>query len=207
MSIHRKEIVMSKNSIIRLIERIPRALGLTLIPDLVPDTAAKKGERKLAMRGHCQADSYSCGTAAGWSALEFLIPGSNLEGFDFDCRPDCDMGTPSRRLVKALRKHGASVSTEKLGIRMIAKNISAGKPVLAAIHLRDDIYHWVAIYGFGRNPNRVYLSGRVIPGFSSHCLSWAELRRRNGPWLSLVVSRGSRLKRSGGRGSGGRGGH
>lgn len=198
-----------KKQIISSIESIPRSLGFILIPDLLPDHSKRRGESKLRLSGHCQTDSYSCGVAAGWSALKFLIPGSNLERFDFDCRPNTESGTSSERLMKALRKHGASVSTGKLGFAMIAKNIRAGKPVLTAIHLRHDVWHWVAIYGFARKPQRVYLSGRLIPGFSSHWLPWSELRRRNGPWLALVVSRGAGLNRSGsksGSASGGPGG-
>lgn len=168
------------------IEQIPRKLGAILIPDLIRSSSGR-GAIKLPLVGYCQTDSYSCGVAAGWSALKFLVPNASLKKFDRDCAPDRDDGTPSRRLVAALRKNGCSVSMKRLGFGMISKALREGKPVLTAIHLREEIYHWVAIFGVA--PGRVFLTGRRLPGFSGHSVPWRELRRRNGPWLSLIVSR------------------
>lgn len=176
-------------SFLRAIERIPRKIGVILIPDF---RKTKRGQMTLPMRAYCQTDSFSCAVSAGWSVLSLLVPESDLQKFDKDCAPCPKMGTPSRRLVKALRKHGASVRLARMSLAMVRKCLGSGHPILTAIHCEDDLYHWVAIYGI--SGNMVLLSGRVIPGFSSHWMPWKELRRRNGPWLSLVVSRRSGLK-------------
>ncbi len=176
-------------SILRAIERIPRKIGVILIPDL---RKAKGGQMTLPILGHCQTDSFSCAVSAGWSALQFLIPESSLKRFDRDCAACPVNGTPSRRLVAALRASGASVQFARMGLAVIRDCLAAGRPILTAIHCSDDLYHWVVIYGI--SGKMVLLSGRVIPGFSSHWMPWKELRRRNGPWLSLVVSCRTGLK-------------
>ena len=172
----------------RSIRDLPGKLGIRLIPDIFGNPPVIKNHHvRLPLGGYSQADSYSCGMMAGWSVLEFLNPSADLRRFAFDCAPEPVNGTPAYRLRKALRAQGVSVSTDRLSFPMITRHIKAGHPILTAIHLRGDVYHWIAIYGFQSKPKRVYTIGRILPGFSRRCMTWVQLRSRNGPWLSLVA--------------------
>lgn len=93
-----------KKLLLRSIGELPRKLGIRLIPDILGNTHLQNVTHlKLRLHGYCQADSYSCGFAAGWSVLEFLNGAADRRRFEEDCASEPVNGTPAYRLKKALR--------------------------------------------------------------------------------------------------------
>lgn len=162
------------------LDTIPKALGIQKIPALLPDRAAAD-ELKLALPSYSQTDTYSCGAIAGWSVVEFLQTQRDFARFYRDCSPSVELGTSTTRLTGALWQHAINVRNHKdLSFTAIKKSISEGKPILVGIAagalFDEDAGHWVVIYGYGANPNRVFISGRTIPGFSRQEMSWRDFK-------------------------------
>lgn len=126
-----------------------------------------------------QADSFSCGAIAGWTVIKAIYPERGRAehvAFYGDCNPHPDRGTPTTRLVKALRAHGVRVSLKrtKATFEEIRKAIDSGAPVIACIEKpRIEDLHWVTIFGYRKGPKRngggkwVYLSNNGLPIFGS----------------------------------------
>ena len=157
---------------------IPGKLGITVIRDLFLP-ATNKNEFKLRLRGYCQADPYSCGIAAGWSVLKAFNPRARLKQFAKDCAPDKKWGVPTRRLAFALRNQGCRVQYSKLDFKTIQAELQQGRPILTAIHRKDDEWHWIVIYGFGVKPSRIFFIGNVIPGFSRAQMLWHDFKKQS----------------------------
>jgi len=161
-------------------DTIPRALGIRVIPDLLPERA-HSNEFKLPVRGFSQLDSYSCGVAAGWSVLRYFKPEANFQKFDEACAPHPEWGTSTRRLVTALRKHGLRVHRlGDLDFDAIKAFIKSGFPILTTIrerHWEDNLHHWSVIYGFGTKPRRMHVIGRTCaPGFAKMEVAWRKFK-------------------------------
>lgn len=180
------------------LREIPRALGIRKIPDFFNERPEKEYV-KLRIRGYCQADNYSCGVIAGWCALELLNPEAEFARFDKDCAPDWKFGTSTESLRKALRKQGVAAKQIKPAWDHLREEIKSGRPVLATIHLRADIYHWVCVYGYREKPDMVLYVGRILPGFSRVLAAWADFHDRadkDDPWLSLRLTHASSAKKA-----------
>jgi len=184
----------------RAIDEIPRSLRIQKIPDILPDTTGKN-EFKLAISGYCQADTYSCGAIAGWSVLEHFNPKVKFRAFYDACAPAPDSGTSTTRLMKALRKHGVAVSDRKdLDFDGIQQCLRDGKPILVSIAgnslFDDEAGHWVAIYGFGRKPNRIFICGKTRPGFSRQEMTWKQFKAIWNPLGEGLVCSPKRIRES-----------
>lgn len=161
-------------------DTIPRALGLRLVPDLLPERQ-RSNELKLPVRGFTQLDSYSCGVAAGWSVLRYFKPGANFRKFDEACSPHPEWGTSTRRLSAALRKNGLRVyRLGDLDFDAITAFVEGGFPILTTIrerHWAENLHHWAVIYGIGSRPRRMHVIGRTgAPGFAKMELTWRNFK-------------------------------
>lgn len=161
-------------------DTIPRALGIRVIPDLLPERA-RSDELKLPVRGYSQLDSYSCGLAAGWAVLKYFKPRANFRKFDEACSPHPEWGTSTRRLVIALRKNGLRVyRLGDLDFDAITAFLAGGFPIITTIRERDweeNVHHWCVLYGFGTKPRRMHVIGRTgAPGFAKMELAWRNFK-------------------------------
>lgn len=161
-------------------DNIPRALGLRVVPDLLPERQ-RANELKLPVRGYSQLDSYSCGVAAGWSVLRYFDPGADFKKFDEACSPHPEWGTSTRRLSAALRKHGLRVyCLGDLDFDAIKAFLEGGFPIITTIRERDweeNVHHWSVIYGVGSKPRRMHVIGRTgAPGFAKMELAWRSFK-------------------------------
>lgn len=173
---------------IKIIQEIPRMLGVRFIPDLFPNKHGKEFFA-LSLKGYCQTDNYSCGVIAGWSALEALNPKADFAQFDKTCAPTFDNGTSIKRLTNALRKQGIKVGQRQLDFKTIKEELHLGHPILVSIKVKnhDDVDHWVCLYGYAENPRRILCVGRTIPGFSRKRMPWRKFKPLITP-PSLVLS-------------------
>lgn len=161
-------------------DNIPRALGMRVIPDLLPERE-RSNEFKLPLRGFSQLDSYSCGVAAGWSVLRYFKPEANFREFDQACAPSPRTGTSTRKLSAVLRRHDLRVfHLRDLDFEALTAFLESGFPILTTIreqHWDDNLHHWAVIYGFGSKPRRMHIVGRTgAPGFAKMELAWRKFK-------------------------------
>ena len=117
----------------------------------------------LDIPGYRQIDSFSCGPVVGLMLVHTWHPRVSPRHFYDRCLTTDQSGTPTNRLVRALRQCGVGVSThEQMKWRDITDTIDEGFPVATVVG-RPDCLHWVLIYGVGINPDRIYLAGNSIP--------------------------------------------
>ncbi|MEA3188723.1 MAG: hypothetical protein QOD99_2553 [Chthoniobacter sp.] len=158
----------------KLARRIPSCLRR--FPDLTNDFC-REGEVKLRVPFYAQTDPYSCGAIAGWMVVETFHPTASFAGFYKICRPDPLNGTPTHRLIRALRVFGIGVSIRRdLDFDAIANAIEFGFPVIAGAGNEqfDDGDHWVVVYGVARKRRRVFVCNNVRHGHSRIEMSWRD---------------------------------
>lgn len=185
----------------RLFNWLADATGIRVLPDPLPHPKDRSVET-LKLPGYYQTQAHTCGFAAGLTILRYFRPGFPAEKFYQCIRPHARLGVSRRRLMDALRASGLRVRRRTdLDFSAITDSIDSGRPIAVVVHTRDaDAKHWVVIYGYGRRPNRLYVTanGRpffgkreypygifrmhflVDPGFGLVCAGMKE-RTRGGP--------------------------
>jgi hypothetical protein len=119
--------------------------------------ALDQEEVKLEVPGYRQLDEFSCGPVAAWSIIETFHPGSIAFGnFYLDCKMDED-GSNEYQIIDALRKHGVGVGIrDELDFEDVVKTIDRGFPILGSVTHPGYADHWLVIYGYGLNPERLF---------------------------------------------------
>jgi hypothetical protein len=122
-----------------------------------------------------QSDFFSCGAVAGWTVIKAIYPGmgeTERKAFYDQCNPDPEHGTPTTRLVKALRRSGVCVSLRRgsASFKSLKKALDKGFPVIACIRRPGESdAHWVTVYGYrqGRREQRrgqwVFIHNNRLP--------------------------------------------
>ena len=165
---------------------------LRLIPDLFDDHIHDESEIKLAVPFFCQTDWYSCGAVAGWSVLKYFHSGASFDAFYKDVHPLPLVGTSEGKLVRALRRHGVTVSIRhRLRFEDLHAAIESGRPVIVGIgHEFEGGDHWIVVYGIRRRLRRVHVCNWLRPGRSRQELSWSEFCALWNPRGRGLVCRG-----------------
>jgi len=136
--------------------------GIRIIHDPLRHPLAQNATT-LDIPGYRQVDSFSCGPVVGLMLVHTWHPRVSPSHFYDLCAATQEEGTPTARLVSALRGCGVGVSVRhRMEWRDIVKAIEDGFPVATAV-ARADCLHWVLIYGVGRTPDRIYLAGNSMP--------------------------------------------
>ena len=127
--------------------------------------ACGSDEITLDLPGYVQLDSYGCGAIAGVMALKHFKPRASFTAFYGRVSPHPENGTATYRLIRALRQSGLRVSERHdLSFADLCAAIDAGSPVIVVVHNPGaDDTHWVVVYGYGRNPKRVFLATNGFP--------------------------------------------
>lgn len=136
-------------------------------------------EVTLDLPGYAQLDSYGCGVVAGVMALKHFKPDASFSTFHARVNPHPEHGTTRARLLRALRQGGLRV-TERFGLSFadLCAAIDAGSPVLVVVHNPGaDAAHWVTVYGYGRNPNRVFLATNGLPFLAANMVALPKFAR------------------------------
>ena len=174
------------------------ATGIRSVPDPLKHPGGAYTET-LKLRGRYQTQPHTCGAVAGLVILDYLRPGCDAETFFRCANPTPEKGTSVSKLVKALRKHGVSVS-HRTGMTFADFAAEIGKlhPVAVVVNTDDpDASHWVVVYGYGRRPNRVFIAGNGLPLISRKEYPWSEFRRYHWAYAGegLVCGRRKRRRR------------
>lgn len=167
-----------KETLHKLLNLAAEATGIRALPDPLKHPGGADTET-LKLRGRYQTQPYTCGAVAGIMILDYLRPGCDAEAFFRSANPTPENGTSVSKLIKALRKHGVSVS-HRTGMKFadFVAAIDRQHPVIVVVNTRDpDAAHWVVCYGYGKKPNRVFIAGNGLPLISRKEYPWPEFRR------------------------------
>jgi len=169
---------------LKLVDGLAGAVGYAAVPEWTPSPG--EDEFILDLKAYTQVNSFACGAAAGFSVLKSLYPRSRFEDFYALVQPDCELGTPTGRLAKALRQSGVSVKTaSRLSYRELVRQIKQSRPVILTIsNPKSDSRHWVVAYGNG--PDHLVLASNGLP--------WVHQKRfSREEFLALWEPRGNGL--------------
>ena len=111
--------------------------------------------------------------------LKFFRPSADFARFHGLVAPDPAEGTTTDELVRALRKSGLKVE-DRFGLTFadLCQAIDQGRPVIIGIHHPGRANgHRVTVYGYGRQPDRVFLATNGLPWFTSNRVSRRQFTR------------------------------
>ncbi len=166
-----------KETLHKLLNLAAEATGIRSVPDLLKHPGADTETLKL--KGRYQTQPHTCGAIAGLMILNYLRPGCDAEAFFRSANPTPEKGTSVAKLIKALRRHGVSVS-HRTGMVFadFVDAIDRQHPIAVVVNTCDpDAAHWVVCYGYGKKPNRVFIAGTGLPLVSRKEYSWHEFRK------------------------------
>ncbi|MCE9616531.1 MAG: hypothetical protein K8T26_19830 [Lentisphaerae bacterium] len=166
---------IDKEQILKWLDRFADKTGIRIMPDRLPHPSGDD-VTTLDVPGYRQIDSFSCGAAAALMVVRTFRPGFPAGDFHDLCSPDDGIQVP--RLIRFLRKSGIGViERDDLTFARIAERIDAGFPIITLVNQKDDLQHWVVIYGVGLKPNRVYVGGMKLPIVGRKEYTWREFSR------------------------------
>ena len=137
----------------------------------------------LPVPGYVQTNSYACGAIAAASVVRYFRPeiefGTVWEAVD----PEPELGAGIRQVARALRSFGLRVMHKRqLRFADLCRAIDAGCPVLTVIRNPGaDCQHWVAVYGYRRIPDAVYIANNGLPFFTSNRVSKSAFEKLRDP--------------------------
>lgn len=163
----------------RILNIISDWIGVKAIPALstIPVT---EDTVLLDVPSYSQTDGYSCGAIAAWSIVETFNPRADFWKLYNAVSPDEDEGVGPGPVMAALRKFKIKAGTRTgMGWKAIKATIDQGFPMLVGTGKESeemDGDHWSLLYGYGVNPNRVFLGNQ--PGILRNQVEveWAEFR-------------------------------
>ncbi len=130
----------------------------------------------LDIPGYRQTKAYTCGFVAGLMVLHTFKPKASADSFYYRCDPDEDTGMSTGQLAKALRASKVGVSVRrKMSFSQIRREINNGHPIITTVEKPNGDEHWVVIYGFDVDPDRVFVAGNGLPIIPvSTSVSWTK---------------------------------
>ena len=107
------------------------------------------------LAGYYQVREYTCGFASTLMVLHAFHRRAHPQ--DVYQRLGTDhTGTRQTAIVRTLRHHGVGVNLRyDLGLDDLCQAIDDRKLVIAYHH---NLEHWVVVYGYGRNPERIFVA-------------------------------------------------
>lgn len=166
----------------KALDTFATATGIRLVPEPLRHPSADD-VCTLDIQGYRQIESYTCGYAAGATILHTFHPDACLDKFFKQYNPDHDHGLEIKQLIRCLRANGIGVSEKHdLTFKKIAATLDEGFPILTLTRTNErNIQHWVVLYGYGKNPNRVFIAGEKLPVINritgSQEIPWSEFSR------------------------------
>lgn len=162
-----------------------------IAPPFYPSVKSADPEVKaLAIPGYYQVREYTCGFACTLMALHYyrryVSPQDLYEQLGTDYT-----GTSQGAIVRELRAAGCGAGILRdLDFARLRKSIDGNRLVIGYHHRLE---HWVVLYGYGTNPDRVFVADPLRHHRSEH--SWADY----GPKLrgfGIVVAAKARQRRA-----------
>lgn len=121
------------------------------------------------IRAYYQVRQYTCGYACALTVVHALQRRVEPRDLYQALRTD-HTGTSQTSIVNALRAHGVSANTRyDLDFARLSRTLDAGRLLIAYHHPME---HWVVVYGYGRDPDRVFVAD-PLPSMGSEQL-WSK---------------------------------
>lgn len=142
--------------------------------------ACKSGEVTLNLMGYRQINTYGCGAIAATMIVKLFHPRTSFERIYAAVDPHEELGTPVWRVVEALHSLGVKVLEKKrLTFKGICQAIDEGSPIMVCVKTYDpDVSHWVVLYGYGRDPQLVFIAGKGLHFFDRQRITWKEFGKK-----------------------------
>jgi len=107
------------------------------------------------LRAYRQSRNYSCGFAASLMVLRSF--GQAVEGRElFEKLGTGRSGTRQNAIIRELRRRELSVNVRyDLSFDALRRAINARKLIIGYL---ADVEHWLVVYGYGRDPERVFVA-------------------------------------------------
>ena len=155
------------------LEVVPKPF--TAAPFYPPAPHADPNVRTRPIRAYAQVRGYTCGFASALTVLHSFQ--RNVPPRDLYKRLGTNReGTGQTAIVRELRNAGVSANLRyDMKFAALRRSIDAGKLIIGYHHR---VEHWVVIYGYGLDPERVFVADPVIEWRSEH------LWERYGPKLA-----------------------
>lgn len=143
--------------------------------------------RTLPVPGYRQVRCYSCGFASALMIARYYRPETPALAL-FERLGTCWEGTTQSGIVRGLRSIGVSVNLRyDVDFARLCREIDRNKLIIGYL---NDIEHWLVIYGYGRNPDRVFVAD---PRPYEPCeYVWASYGPRLGGYGMVCSSREAR---------------
>ena len=143
--------------------------------------------RTLPLYGLHQRDSYSCGFVSTLMVLNYFYPNEIQTGL-YEGLGTNEEGTSQNAIIRQLRRRQVSVNTDyAFTHRRLRRAIDKGKLVIGYRHKEE---HWIVLYGYGLEPERVFIANPEP--YSYTICSWAKISQDLGGF-GIICSR--RMKR------------
>lgn len=111
--------------------------------------------KTLSIPGYYQARQYTCGYASTLMVLHYFrrfVDGRSL----YDRLGTDHTGTSQSAIVRQLREFGIAANLRyDFDLGVLRRAIDANKLVIGYHHRLE---HWVVLYGYGRDPDRVFVA-------------------------------------------------
>ena len=134
---------------------------------------ADTGAKTLLVPGYRQARNYSCGFATALMVVRYFRPHAPAREL-FDALGTTRDGTRQNAMVRAIRACGLGANVRyDVDFARLQQEIDRNKHVVGYLHDSD---HWVVVYGYGCDPQRVYIAD---PEPGEPCVhSWQRYREK-----------------------------
>lgn len=130
-----------------------------------------------------QRDNHSCGFIAALMVIKHLRGEIDEEELFKDLGTS-ERGTSQTAIIRELRRRSVAVNPDyNLTFPKVRRQIVLGRPVIT---YRQDLDHWMVIYGYRRMPNRAIVAN-PIPGKLYQVWLWERVLR-NTKGFGLVCS-------------------
>jgi predicted double-glycine peptidase len=143
------------------------------------EQASQPREVTLDLPGYMQTNGYACGAITAAMIVQYFRPRMSFARIYAAIWPVQDFGASTAQVVRGLRSCGLHVSQRrKLRFAHIRKAIDWGRPVMTVIHNPGaDSDHWVVIYGYSVQPNRVFLATNGLPWCDTNRIARSQFER------------------------------
>lgn len=139
-------------------------------PRYCPRVSNQGYVKALPLRGYYQKDGYSCGYVCTLMILRHYLGEVNAAAL-YKRLGTTPEGTSQKAIVRELQAAGLSVEVcHDIDFTRLRQAIDKGKLVIGH---RDRKDHWIVLYGYGTEPNRV-LTADPSPWSYSIC-SWEKI--------------------------------
>ncbi len=161
-----------------LLDKFSRKTGVVVTPSRIPHAKTANEVTLPGFKSWAQTNTYDCGFAAALMVVRYFDKRASLAKLYTLVGSSPVEGVSTTKLVKALRHYHVRVThRDDLTFEAIMAAIDRGCPIITFVKSGDaDADHAVCLYGYGLEPDRVFVAGYDI--LHNRPLEWHTFERR-----------------------------